>query len=167
MICPPPSDGRGSLMPHAYAKLILHFDGGARGNPGPAALGVTLQQPDGRTVYEAGEFLGVKTNNVAEYEALTRGLEIACQLQVRELVIRADSELVVRQIQGRYRVRHANLRPLYQRVQGLLARIPRWSIEHVYREANHRADELANLALDRRGKVEPSGPACPDGTGGA
>ncbi len=144
-------------MSQDHSELILQFDGGSRGNPGPAGIGLTLRTPEGRLIYELGEFIGRHTNNVAEYTALLRGLEMACELGVGQLIIRADSELVVRQIQGRYRVKSPDLRPLYQRAIDLLRRVPKWSIVHVYRDDNHRPDELANLAMNRRGKVEYRG----------
>jgi ribonuclease HI len=141
-------------MSQDESELILQFDGGSRGNPGPAGIGLTLRTPDGRLIYELGEFIGKHTNNVAEYTALLRGLEMACKLGVGRLIIRADSELVVRQIQGRYRVKSPDLQPLYQRAIDLLRCVPKWSIEHVYRDDNHRPDELANQAMNRCGKVE-------------
>jgi ribonuclease HI len=141
-------------MEPKHAKLILQFDGGSRGNPGPAGIGVTLENEQGQVVYELGDFLGEKTNNFAEYTALIRGLEAAVKLNVGELVVRADSELVVRQIQGQYRVKSPDLKPLYQRALELLGKIPHWSIDHVYREGNVRADQLANIAMDRQNKIE-------------
>jgi ribonuclease HI len=135
-------------------KLLLHFDGGSRGNPGPAGIGVTLTTPDGTTLYELAEFLGHHTNNFAEYTALIRGVAAAIDLGATELIIRADSQLVVRQIQGQYRVKSPDIRPLYQQAMLLLQKVPNWSISHLYREDNSRADTLANLAMDRRTKIE-------------
>lgn len=139
---------------HCSRKLLLQFDGGSRGNPGPAGIGVTLATPEGKTVYELAEFLGNHTNNFAEYTALIRGLAAAVELGATELVIRADSQLVVRQIQGQYRVKSPDIRPLYQQAMALLNKVPKWSISHLYREDNSRADTLANLAMDGRTKVE-------------
>ena len=135
-------------------KLLLQFDGGSRGNPGPAGIGVTLTTPAGKTLYELAEFLGNHTNNFAEYTALIRGVAAAVELGATELVIRADSQLVVRQIQGQYRVKSPDIRPLYQQATALLEKIPKWSISHLYREHNSRADTLANLAMDGRTKIE-------------
>ena len=135
-------------------KLLLQFDGGSRGNPGPSGIGVTLTTPEGKTIYELAEFLGHHTNNFAEYTALIRGVAAAIKLGASELVIRADSELVIRQIQGQYRVKSPDLRPLYQQAMGLLEKVPKWSISHLYRENNSRADTLANLAMDGRTTIE-------------
>lgn len=146
-------------MTVSQRHLVLQFDGGSRGNPGPAAVGLTLRTPDGKNVYELGEFIGTATNNVAEYKALIRGVEAAAALGASELTIRADSELVVRQILGIYKVRNAALQPLHAQAHSLLAKIPKWKMEHVYRESNTRPDALANIAMDRRARVEPLGPA--------
>ena len=154
-------------MTVSQRHLVLQFDGGSRGNPGPAAVGLTLRTPDGKNVYELGEFIGTATNNVAEYKALIRGVEAAKALGAGELTIRADSELVVRQILGIYKVRNAALQPLHARAHSLLAEIPKWKMEHVYRESNARPDTLANLAMDRRERVEPLGPPSIEKASGA
>ncbi|MCE9590424.1 MAG: ribonuclease HI family protein [Planctomycetes bacterium] len=135
-------------MPHT-----LNIDGGSRGNPGPAACGVVLRDGDGKTVHEAGYFLGRTTNNVAEYSGLLRGLEAALAMGVKELSILSDSELMVRQITGDYRVKSPDLKPLYDDARRLLARLGAWKIGHVYREGNGRADELANRAMDAKADV--------------
>ncbi len=140
------------------ASLILQFDGGSRGNPGPGGIGVTLNDEDGVPVYELGEFLGRCTNNVAEYTALVRGLSAAAKLRVAKLTVRSDSELVVRQINGVYKVKSPDLKPLYQQAVQIMEKIGNVKVEHVYREANSRADELANMAMDRLIKLEPLGP---------
>lgn len=132
--------------------LVIHVDGGARGNPGPAGAGVVIADSGG-PVFEAGFFLGAQTNNAAEYMALIHALRHVESLGVRPLMIRCDSELIVRQITGVYRVKSPALRPLHEQVQMLLLRVPRWQIEHVRREQNARADELANMAMDRGGDV--------------
>jgi len=132
----------------AHGKYRLHADGAARGNPGPAAFGFVLEGPDGAPVAEGGEVVGHATNNVAEYRGLLAGLESALALGVCELDIRLDSELVVRQLTGRYRVKNAGLKPLHARAAQLLGRFAAWSVQHVPREANRHADELANRALD-------------------
>lgn len=133
--------------------LILEVDGGSRGNPGPAGAGVVIRTEDGRTLYEAGFFLGPLTNNAAEYHALIRALRRAADCGEQPLTIRSDSELLVRQITGEYRVKSASLAELYEQVQRLLLRIACWSIVHVPRAQNRRADELANLAMDRERDV--------------
>lgn len=141
-----------------YSTLVMQFDGGSRGNPGPAGCGVTLTTAAGELVYELGDFLGNHTNNYAEYSGLLRGAEAAVKLGARKLEIRADSELVVRQILGIYRVKNAALKPLYQQALDLLNKIPAWSIQHVYRSSNARTDELANMAMNRKRAIY-SGPA--------
>ena len=140
-------------------KLVFQFDGGSRGNPGPAGVGLTLRTADGKSVYELGEFIGIATNNVAEYTALIRGVQAAADMGTSHLTIRADSELVVRQVKGIYRVKNPTLKPLHAQAICLLAKIPVWNMDHVYREDNTRPDALANLAMDRREKIEPLGPA--------
>lgn len=138
-------------------SLILQFDGGSRGNPGPAGIGVTITTESGEPRYELGEFLGTCTNNVAEYTALVRGLHAAVALGAKKLLIRADSELVVRQLNGQYKVKSPDLKPLYREAIGLIVRVGQVKVAHVYREANSRADALANLAMDSEAKVEPLG----------
>ncbi len=140
-----------------FPQLEMQFDGGSRGNPGLAGIGVTITTPDGVMVYEFGDWLPHATNNVAEYTALIRGVQAARQLGATRLNIRADSELVVRQITGRYRVKSPDLKPLYAQAVAELARVADWSISHVYRESNSRADQLANMAMDRRKKIESIG----------
>lgn len=138
--------------------LYLQFDGGSRGNPGPAGIGVTITDAAGKPVYELGEFLGRCTNNVAEYTALVRGLHAALALKAGKLIVRADSELVVRQLNGIYKVKSPDLRPLYEQAVSVIRQIGEVTISHVYRSNNARADQLANLAMDRKGKIEPLGP---------
>lgn len=133
--------------------LIIHVDGGSRGNPGPAGAGVVICDESGRRLHEGAYFLQRQTNNEAEYHALIRALERAARLGPAPVMIRSDSELLVRQLTGDYRVKSQRLAPLVRKVQLLLLRIPRWSIEHVPRELNRRADELANLAMDRGADV--------------
>ena len=153
----------------APPTYILQFDGGSRGNPGPAGIGVTISDGAGKAVYELGEYLGRCTNNVAEYTALVRGLAAAKTIGIRKLLIRADSELVVRQMNGQYKVKSPDLKPLFQQAQALIAEITAAAgagrgevkVTHVYREGNTRADELANLAMDAQRKLEPLGPAKP------
>lgn len=134
-------------------KAILQTDGGSRGNPGPAAAGITLTDPDGTPLAEAGFFLGTCTNNVAEYEGLLRGLEIAANSGVTELTIRLDSELIVKQLKREYRVKSPDLKPLFEQVNQQLRNFKKWSIDHVRRNLNKRADELANMAMDQKNDV--------------
>lgn len=129
-------------------KLIIHIDGGARGNPGPAGAGVTMQDEQGRVVFEAGFFLGEMTNNRAEYGALLKALAVAGRLGAGELDIFADSQLLVRQINGVYRVKNQALKGLFQQAGKAIRQFDRCNVRHVRREANARADELANMAMD-------------------
>lgn len=128
----------------------LNTDGGARGNPGPAGAGIVLRSPDGAIVARGGAFLGSVTNNVAEYEALLWGLRAAKALGVTRLVVRADSELVVKQLRGEYRVKNEGLKPLFTRAQGLRRAFDSVEFVHVRREQNAEADALANEAMDGR-----------------
>jgi ribonuclease HI len=137
--------------------LIMHFDGGSRGNPGPAGIGLTLEDEEGAPIYELAEFLGRCTNNVAEYTALLRGLHAAKVLGAARLTVSSDSELLVRQINGIYKVKSPDLKPLYQKAVTLIREIGNVKVGHVYREGNQRADELANLAMDTGKKHEPLG----------
>jgi ribonuclease HI len=127
---------------------VVHVDGGARGNPGPAAIGIVVSSEDGATLDEVGEPIGVATNNVAEYRALLRGLERARELGADEVEIVNDSELVARQLTGAYKVKHPSMRPLYLEAIGALSAFSDWQIRTVPRAQNARADELVNTALD-------------------
>ncbi len=138
---------------------MLFTDGASRGNPGAAAIGVVLRTPDGRTVEEIGEAIGVATNNAAEYAALIRGLRRARELGARRVVVHADSELLVRQLEGTYAVRHEGLRPLFEEARRLLACFEAAEVRHVPREENRDADRLAHAALDRRDRGASSGRA--------
>ena len=129
-------------------KAVLFADGGSRGNPGPAASGAVLVAEDGTTLAEVGEYLGVATNNVAEWHALLSGLAKARELGVQELAVRMDSELVVRQVTGVYRVKHADLVPLAARAKSLLRSFRTTDIRHVPRAANAEADAVVNQILD-------------------
>ena len=131
--------------------LVVHVDGGARGNPGPAAIGVVLSAPDGTVVDEVAEPIGVATNNVAEYRALLRGLERAAALGARELEIVGDSELIARQLTGAYKVKHPSMKPLYEDAIAALRSFDSWRIRTVPRAQNARADALVNQALDAAG----------------
>jgi len=129
-------------------QAILFADGGSRGNPGPAALGARLVDAKGNVLSEIARYLGVTTNNVAEWSALIAGLEAALELGIRDLGVRLDSELVVKQLSGEYRVKHPALQPLYNRAKSLLRRFERVDIAHVRRKENADADALVNRALD-------------------
>jgi ribonuclease HI len=130
------------------AKLTVNVDGGARGNPGPAAIGVVVRDADGKVLEERGEPIGRATNNVAEYRALLAGIELAGAHGADELELIGDSELVVRQVEGRYKVKDATMRELHAEVKRALAGFESWSINHVRREKNADADRLVNQALD-------------------
>jgi ribonuclease HI len=128
-------------------RLTVHVDGGARGNPGPAAIAAVLYDEDGNVLTEHSETIGVATNNVAEYRALLLGIERAKELGAGELDLVGDSELIVRQVKGDYRVKDAGLRDLHAQVKQALEG-QRWTIRHVRREENADADALVNAALD-------------------
>ena len=132
-------------------KVVVHVDGGARGNPGPAAIGVVVSSPNGEVLEETAEPIGVATNNVAEYRALLRGLERARALGAREVEIVNDSELVARQVSGAYKVKHPAMKPLHAEAMAALGQFDRWLIRSVPRAHNARADELVNEALDAEG----------------
>jgi ribonuclease HI len=132
--------------------VVVHVDGGARGNPGPAAVAAVVSAPDGAVLEEAAEYIGEATNNVAEYRALLLGLDLARRLGAREVAVVNDSELVARQIGGQYKVKHAGLRPFYEQAVEELRGFDRWSVRNVPRAENERADELVNRALDEAGR---------------
>ena len=129
-------------------KVVLHVDGGARGNPGPAAIGVVVSSPDGEVLDEVAETIGVATNNVAEYRAVLRGLERAGALGATEVDIVNDSELVAKQLTGAYKVKHPAMKPLHAEAIAALRRFDAWRVRSVPRAQNARADELVNQALD-------------------
>jgi ribonuclease HI len=130
------------------AKLTVNVDGGARGNPGPAAIAAVVRDGDGEVVAERGERIGRATNNVAEYRALLLGIELAAELGAEELELVGDSELIVRQVEGKYKVKHADMKALHGQVKKALAPFQSWSIRHVKRAQNADADALVNQALD-------------------
>jgi ribonuclease HI len=132
-------------------KLAVHVDGGARGNPGPAAAAAVLSTPDGDVVDEAAVALGRATNNVAEYRGLLLGLERAQALGATEVEVVNDSELVANQVNGRYRVKHPDLVPLHREALDRLGAFERWSVRSVPRERNREADALVNRTLDADG----------------
>ena len=136
----------------ANSVLVLHVDGGARGNPGPAAIGVVISAPDGSVVEEVAETIGVATNNVAEYRALLRGIERAAALGASEVQVINDSELVARQVTGVYKVKHPAMQPLHAQALEALRGFTTWSIKSVPRAQNAGADALVNQALDAAGQ---------------
>lgn len=146
---PPNSHPMRLPLEDAPAEATLFADGGSRGNPGPAASGAVLIDPDGVVIEERGLYLGVATNNLAEWNALLIGLEAAAARGVRHLAIRLDSELVVKQLRGEYRVKHAALQPLHRRAQALMRRFERIDLRHVPRKQNALADRLVNRVLDQ------------------
>lgn len=144
-------DGRADDTSGAIDTVLVYCDGGARGNPGPAAIGAVVldgSHDPPRRLATVSERIGNTTNNVAEYRALIAGLEAAAEFNARAVEVRADSELIVRQVQGRYRVRQSHLRPLHESVMRLLGAYKEVVLTHVRREENVDADVLVNAALD-------------------
>ena len=140
----------------AHAKVVVHVDGGSRGNPGPAAAAAVATAPDGSALGERAEYIGEATNNVAEYRAIQLGIELARELGASEVELVNDSQLVARQIGGEYKVKHKGLMPLFTETMKALREFDRWSVRDVRREQNERADQLVNEELDRQaGKPEP------------
>jgi len=134
-------------------KIVIYTDGGARGNPGPAGAGAVILNDKNEVVAEVSDYLGKTTNNVAEYEALIRALAVlksmfGAELSKMEIEIKMDSELIVRQMQGRYRVKAPELKPRFRQVQSLLTSMPHYSFNHIPREQNSEADALVNKAID-------------------
>jgi len=142
----------------ASGVYIANIDGASRGNPGPSAYAVVIRNPTGHVVLELAKRVGRETNNVAEYYALLAALDYATSQGIEALRIRSDSELLVRRIEGRYRVKSADLKPLYERAGKLMRQLAYFAIEHVPREQNSDADRLANVALDS-GNVSSASPA--------
>ena len=128
--------------------IVAYIDGGARGNPGPAGYGVRIEDEQGKLVDELSGFLGTSTNNVAEYNGLLAALKYAQQHGHKSVHIKSDSELLVKQMRGEYRVKNPGLQPLYQQAREIALRLDRIIYEHVRREQNKDADRLANLAMD-------------------
>jgi ribonuclease HI len=129
-------------------KLVVNVDGGARGNPGPAAIAAVVQDGAGEVLQERGERIGRATNNVAEYKALLLGIGMAATLGASELELVGDSELVVKQVKGEYKVKDATMRALHAQVKAALRNFDSWTIRHVRREHNVEADRLVNEVLD-------------------
>ncbi len=129
-------------------KVVVNVDGGARGNPGPAAIGIVVSDTDGTVIDEVAERIGIATNNVAEWRALLRGIERAQALGADEVELISDSELVARQLTGDYKVKHASMKRLHAEALAALSGFDRWRIRTVPRAQNARADALVNAALD-------------------
>jgi len=132
-------------------SIKANIDGGARGNPGPAAYGVVVRNAQGEMIAELAEYLGIQTNNYAEYSGLLAALEYAVREKCASLKVLSDSELLVKQMKGQYRVKSPGLLELYERARALVRKIERFSIDHVLREYNREADRLVNKVLDSRG----------------
>jgi probable phosphoglycerate mutase len=135
--------------------VVAYTDGGSRGNPGPSGYGVVVMGEDGTVLGELSEFLGMRTNNVAEYSGLLAALEFALAKDHPRLRVVSDSELMVKQIRGQYRVQSPDLRPLYEEAKRRIAKLEAFQIEHVLRGKNKKADELANQAMDRGMRRKP------------
>jgi ribonuclease HI len=131
-------------------KVVVHVDGGARGNPGPAAAACVISAPNGQMLAEHALLLGHTTNNVAEYRALLLGLEHARELGADEVEVIGDSELIAKQVLGQYKVKNAAMKPLHSEALAALACFPKWSIRTVPRAQNADADALVNAALDQQ-----------------
>ncbi len=137
------------IMEKGSAKSVIMIDGAARSNPGPAAAAAVVNHPD----VKRGEYIGEATNNVAEYRALILGLELAAELGLEEIEIQSDSELLVRQMTGSYRVKNPGLKALFSKAQRAAARLSAVSYRHIPREDNFEADRIANMALDSKGPI--------------
>ena len=136
-------------MDRVPKRLTAHVDGASRGNPGPAAIGVVIKDEKGTTIVKVSSYIGRATNNQAEYTALATALEEAKKLGANHIDIRTDSQLMAEQVEGNYRVRNANIKPLFEEVKRLLAAFKSYTIDHIPRERNSEADSLANQALNR------------------
>src|SRR5579863_3702713 len=145
----------------AEGAYTANIDGAARGNPGPAAYGVLIRRPDGTTHESLGKYIGRHTNNVAEYYALIAALDYAAAGGIKRLRVYSDSQLIVNQIKGLYKVKHPDLRPLHERAKKQAANLERFTIQYVPREQNRDADDLANAALDSTSGVKPAYNAAP------
>ena len=131
-------------------KAIMYTDGGARGNPGIAGIGIVIEDKHGNVIREISQYIGEQTNNVAEYKALSRGLEVALDLGIKEIICYLDSELVVKQIKGEYKVKNERMIPMYNMVMPLIKKFDNFEIIHVKRESNKKADKLVNKAIDNK-----------------
>lgn len=134
-------------------KVKIYTDGAARGNPGPAGIGVVIKQ-DGKVLLEVSDYIGKATNNIAEYSACIRGLTEALALHAKEVEVISDSELLVKQIKGEYKVKNDGLIPLFAQIQSLIRKFRKFSISHTRRENNKHADELSNRGIDEHYKKD-------------
>ena len=149
----PPGEAKPSPAEHGrkeFPEFFIHTDGASRGNPGEAGAGAVISDSQGRTLKELKLYLGMASNNVAEYRAAIHALERALELGARSVTLYLDSELVVRQLRGEYRVREPHLKTLHQKAQEILNRFSQYSILYISREENRRADQLANEAIDQK-----------------
>jgi ribonuclease HI len=150
----------GSFRAPASDGIVAYCDGGSRGNPGPAGFGVYIQDSTGTVLAELSQYLGARTNNFAEYSALLAALEFAITHGHKSLRVISDSELMVKQMKGQYRVNSPELRPLYEEARRRIPQLEHFQIQHVLREKNRHADRLANLAMDRgMGRAPAANPA--------
>src|SRR5258708_23078149 len=150
----------GSFRAPAFDGIVAYCDGGSRGNPGPAGFGVYIQDSTGKVLAELSEYLGAHTNNFAEYSALLAALDFAIANGHRSLRVISDSELMVKQMKGQYRVNSPELRPLYDEAKRRVTKIDHFQIQDVLREKNRHPHMLANLALDRgMGSAPPASPS--------
>ncbi len=129
---------------------VMYTDGGARGNPGIAGIGILIEDEDGNIIKEISQYIGEQTNNVAEYKALNRGLEVALDLGIKKITCYLDSELVVKQIKGEYKVKNERMIPMYNMTMPLIKKFDSFRIIHIKRELNKKADKLVNEAIDNR-----------------
>jgi ribonuclease HI len=141
---------------HLKAAYTANIDGAARGNPGPASYGVVIQRPDGTPLESLGKYIGRRTNNVAEYYALIAALDYAAARGIKRLRVHSDSQLIVNQMKGLYKVKHPDLRSLHERAKKQAAGLEAFTIQYVPREQNLEADAIANAALDNTGGVKPA-----------
>ncbi|MFQ5964820.1 MAG: ribonuclease HI family protein [Candidatus Scalinduaceae bacterium] len=138
--------------------LIINIDGASRGNPGKAGIGVAIFDKDSKLVKECSEYIGIATNNVAEYKALILGVKEVIKCSAQEILFKTDSELLARQIMGEYKVKNTQLMHLFTEVQGLLKKLPKWKIKHIPRGENKKADMLANKGIEKSNKNKLTNP---------
>ena len=141
-------------MPGSSKKITIYTDGGSRGNPGPAACGFVIASDNGKQLVAKGLFLGKATNNIAEYTGVLKALQHAKEIRANEIQLFSDSELIVKQINGQYRVKNAGLKEYYNQIMNILSGFESWQVTHVYRDKNKEADTLVNKALDNSADVE-------------
>jgi ribonuclease HI len=161
MIRTPKASGRLFAEPESPSARLdgaytANIDGAARGNPGPASYGVVLRRPDGAPLASLGKYIGRHTNNVAEYYALIAALDYAAENGIKRLRVQSDSQLIVNQMKGLFKVKHPDLRPLHERAKKMAATLEAFAIQYVPREQNREADAAANAALDNTGGVKPA-----------